>query len=85
MFAAYMAARSIVLLGGLALFATLRAWRPLALALVLNAGVQLIDTVIGATRHELAQTVGPACFALLLGAAAWLLVRAPLPRRVVSP
>jgi len=73
-FAAYMAARSIVLLGGLALFAALRAWRALALALALNAGVQLVDTVVGATRHKLAQTLGPAFFALLLGAAAWSLM-----------
>ncbi|NUW32634.1 hypothetical protein HTZ77_14505 [Nonomuraea sp. SMC257] len=79
-FAAYMAARSIVLLGGLAVFAALRAWRPLALVLALNAGVQLVDAVIGATRHEVAQTLGPACFVLLLGAAAWSLLRAPLPR-----
>ncbi|WP_248958403.1 hypothetical protein [Sphaerisporangium perillae] len=76
-FAAYMAARSIVLLGGLTLFAALRAWRPLALLLGLNAGVQLIDAVIGAAHHQFAQTAGPACFTLLLAAAALGLARTP--------
>ena len=72
-FAAYLAARSAVLLGGLILFTALRAWRPLGLLLGLNAAVQLIDAVIGATQGRLPQTIGPACFALLLGAAAWRL------------
>jgi len=73
-FAAYLAARSVVLLGGLILFTAARAWRPLASLLGLNAAVQLIDAVIGVTQGQIPQTLGPACFALLLGAAAWKLL-----------
>ncbi|MEU6431001.1 hypothetical protein ABZ860_34305 [Microbispora sp. NPDC046973] len=76
-FAAYMSARGVVLLGALLLCAALRAWRPLALVLALNAAVQAVDAVIGAVRHEPAQAIGPACFALLLAAAAALLGRTP--------
>lgn len=74
-FAAYMSARGVVLLGALLLCTALRAWRPLALVLALNAAVQAVDAVIGVVRHEPAQAIGPACFALVLAAAAVLLGR----------
>lgn len=74
-FAAYMSARGLVLLGALLLCTALRAWRPLALVLALNAAVQAVDAVIGVVRHEPAQAIGPACFALLLAAAAASLER----------
>jgi hypothetical protein len=74
-FAAYMSARGVVLLGALLLCTALRAWRPLALVLALNAAVQAVDAVIGVVRHEPAQAIGPACFALVLAAAAVLLER----------
>jgi hypothetical protein len=42
--------------------------------LALNGLVQLLDAAIGVWQHDLAKTLGPACFAALL-AAAWLLLR----------
>jgi len=75
-YAGYMAARSIALLGGLAWFAMQRAWRPLALLLLLNGVVQALDAVLGAARHQVPQTVGPAIFAVALFASGMALLRA---------
>jgi len=72
-YATMMAARGIVLLGALLLFAILRSWRPLRLLLVINGVVQLADAVSGVARHHAANAVGPVGFAVvLLGAAVWL-------------
>jgi len=69
-YAAYVATRSIVLLGALIWLMAVRAWRALGLALTLNAAVQIGDAVIGIVHHQLPQTLGPLVFtALLLGAA----------------
>jgi hypothetical protein len=72
-FAAYVSARSIVLLGAVIWLLAVRAWRPLGLLLALNGAVQLIDASIGAVHHQVAQTVGPVCFAVALLVAAFLL------------
>ncbi|MEV0400758.1 hypothetical protein [Actinoallomurus sp. NPDC050550] len=69
-YAAYVATRSLVLLGALIWLLTVRAWRPLGLAFTLNAAVQIGDAAIGVAHHQLAQTVGPITFAALLLAAA---------------
>ncbi|WP_123809695.1 hypothetical protein [Micromonospora globispora] len=69
-YAAYLAARSIVLLGALMWLLVVRAWRALGLLLGLNGAVQLIDAAIGAAHHQIAQTVGPICFAVALFIAA---------------
>ncbi len=82
-YAAYMSARSIVLLGGMVLLLAMRAWRPLGLLLALNGAVQIVDTVIGAAHHQVPQTIGPLVFAAALLSAAWLLgVRVPSPGRL---
>ncbi|MEU9119274.1 hypothetical protein AB0C96_05340 [Streptomyces sp. NPDC048506] len=82
-YAAYLAARSIVLLGGMVWLLVVRAWRPLGLLLALNGVVQLADAVIGAAHHQVPQTIGPLVFAAALLLAARLLgVRAPLPGRL---
>jgi hypothetical protein len=47
-----------------------RAWYPLSLVLWIGAAVQIGDTVVGAVRHNVASTIGPACFAVLLAAIA---------------
>jgi hypothetical protein len=72
-FAAYTSARSIVLLGAVIWLLVVRAWRPLGLLFALNGAVQLIDAAIGAAHHQVAQTVGPICFAVALLVAARLL------------
>lgn len=69
-FAAYVATRSLVLLGALIWLLAVRAWRPLGLVFTLNAAVQLGDAAIGVAHHQLAQTLGPVAFAVLLLAAA---------------
>jgi hypothetical protein len=79
-FAAYLAARSVVLLGAMLWLLAIRAWRPLGLLLALNGAVQCIDAIIGVAHHQLAQTVGPICFAIaLLVAARLVLARSPAP------
>lgn len=72
-YAAYMAARSIVLLGGLVWLLAVRAWRSLGLLLALNGAVQIADAVIGALHQQVPQTVGPLMFAAALLTAARLL------------
>ncbi|MFI6325717.1 hypothetical protein ACIBG8_49950 [Nonomuraea sp. NPDC050556] len=67
-YAAYMSARSIVLLGALVVCAFMN--RGLVVVLVLNGAVQVLDAVLGAVRGEVAQTVGPLVFAVLLFLAA---------------
>ena len=69
-FAAYLAARSVVLLGAMLWLLVIRAWRPLGLLLALNGAVQFLDAIIGVAHHQLAQTVGPLCFAIALLVAA---------------
>jgi hypothetical protein len=68
--AAYVATRSLVLLGALIWLLAVRAWRPLGLVFTLNAAVQVGDAAIGVAHHQLAQTAGPVVFAVLLLAAA---------------
>lgn len=56
----------------------LRAWRPLAWFLALDAAVQFGDTVLGIENGKAAETIGPAVFTVLLAVAAiWLWRRAP--------
>jgi hypothetical protein len=69
-YAAYVATRSLVLLGALIWLLAVQAWRPLGLVFTLNAAVQIGDAAIGVAHHQLAQTVGPITFAVLLLAAA---------------
>jgi hypothetical protein len=69
-YAAYVATRSLVLLGALIWLMAVRAWRPLGLMFVINAAVQLGDAAIGVAHHQVAQTVGPLVFAALLLTAA---------------
>ncbi|PNE37174.1 hypothetical protein [Streptomyces noursei] len=69
-YAAYVATRSLVLLGALIWLMTVRAWQPLGLVFTLNAAVQIGDAVIGVAHLQLAQTIGPLVFAALLLAAA---------------
>jgi hypothetical protein len=76
-FAAYLAARSVVLLGAMLLLLAIRAWRPLGLLFALNGAVQCVDAIIGVAHQQLAQTVGPVCFAIALLAAARLLLGRP--------
>jgi hypothetical protein len=83
-YAAYMSVRNIVLLGALLAGAAARAWRALALVLVLNGTVQVGDTVLGLVQRQVAQSVGPACFAAALFAAGWWLTRRP-QRRAERP
>lgn len=47
-----------------------RAWYPLSLMLWIGAAVQIGDTVVGAVRHNVPSTIGPACFAVLLAVTA---------------
>ncbi|WP_433345830.1 hypothetical protein ACQP25_25330 [Microtetraspora malaysiensis] len=72
-YAAYMAARSAVLLGGMVWLLALRAWRSLGLLLALNGAVQIGDAAIGAAHHQVPQTIGPLVFAAALLIAARLL------------
>ncbi|MEV0230141.1 hypothetical protein [Nonomuraea sp. NPDC050786] len=65
-YAAYMAARSVVLLGALLWLLAARAWRPLGLVLALNGAVQLADAAIGVAHHQIPQTIGPLAFAAAL-------------------
>jgi hypothetical protein len=65
-YAAYVATRSLVLLGALIWLRAVRAWRSLGLVFALNAAVQLGDAAIGVAHHKVAQTLGPAVFAVLL-------------------
>jgi hypothetical protein len=76
-YATYLAARGVVLLGALGWFAIRRNWRPLALMLVLNGIVQVIDAIIGATHGQIPETVGPAVFAAALAGCAVALRRKP--------
>jgi hypothetical protein len=76
-YAAYMSVRSIVLIGALLAGLAARAWRALALLFVLNAAVQVGDTVLGLVQRQVAQSIGPACFAIALFAASWCLTRRP--------
>jgi hypothetical protein len=69
-YAAYVATRSLVLLGALIWLTAVRAWRPLGLMFTLNAAVQIGDAAIGVAHHQLARTVGPLVFAAALLAAA---------------
>jgi hypothetical protein len=75
-FAAYLAARGAVLLGAMLWLLAIRAWRALGLVLALNGVVQCIDAVIGVAHQQVAETVGPLCFAIALLVAA---------RSVLSP
>ena len=74
-FAAYLAARSFVLLGAMVWLLAIRAWRPLGLLFALNGVVQLIDAAIGVAHHQVAQTAGPIFFAVALLIAAGQLTR----------
>ena len=76
-YAAYVSVRSIVMLGALLGCAAVGAWRPLALVLALNGGVQVGDTVLGLVQRQVAESIGPACFAVALFAAGWWLTRRP--------
>lgn len=69
-YAAYVATRSLVLLGALIWLRAVRAWRSLGLVFALNGAVQLGDAGIGVAHHQVAQTLGPAVFAVLLFVAA---------------
>jgi hypothetical protein len=69
-FASYLAARGVVLLGAMLWLLAIRAWRPLGLLFALNGVVQCIDAFIGATHHQIPETVGPLCFAIVLLVAA---------------
>jgi hypothetical protein len=72
-FADYVAVRSFVLLGAIAVFALARNWRLFEVALALNGFVQAGDGVLGIIQHDVLKTVGPGFLALLLlGSAAWL-------------
>jgi hypothetical protein len=72
-FADYVAVRSFVLLGAIAVFVFARNWRFLAIALALNGCVQAGDGVLGIIQHDMLKTVGPGFLALLLlSSAAWL-------------
>jgi hypothetical protein len=71
----YTATRSFALLAALLWCVVARRWRGAALMLALNGLVQLLDAALGVWQHDLAKTLGPACFAALLVAAAWLLLR----------
>ena len=73
-YAAYMAARSVVLLGGMIWLLAVRAWHLLGLLLALNGAVQIADALIGAAHRQVPETVGPLVFAAALLSAAWLLV-----------
>lgn len=79
-YAAYMSVRNVVLLGALLAGLAARAWRALALLFVLNGAVQVGDTVLGLVQRQVAQSIGPACFAMALFAAGWCLTRRPRPR-----
>lgn len=83
-YGAYMSVRSIVMLGALLGCAAVRAWRLLALVLALNGAVQVGDTVLGLVQRQVAESIGPACFAVALFAAGWWLTRRPRGR-VESP
>src|SRR5262245_54512857 len=72
-YAAYMAARSVVLLGGLIWLLAVRSWRPLGLLLAMNGAVQIGDALIGAAHQQTGQTIGPIAFAVALLVAAGLL------------
>jgi len=82
-YAAYMSVRSIVVLGALLSCSAARAWRALALVLALNGAVQVGDAILGVAQRQIAQSVGPACFAAALFAAGWWLTRRP--RRAGEP
>ena len=72
----YLAARNVPLTAALLLLLALRAWRPLGYFLALAGVEQVFDTVVFANQHKIAQTIGPACFAIALFASAvWLLRR----------
>ncbi|MEV6036097.1 hypothetical protein AB0L65_33420 [Nonomuraea sp. NPDC052116] len=82
-YAAYMAARSVVLLGGMVWLLARHAWRSLGLLLALNGAVQIGDAAIGAAHRQVPQTIGPLVFAAALLIAAWLLTgRNPTPGRI---
>jgi hypothetical protein len=71
-----LAARNVPLTGALLLLVALRAWRPLGCFLALAGVEQVFDSAVFASQHKVAETVGPACFAVaLFGCAAWLLRR----------
>jgi hypothetical protein len=73
-FADYVAVRSFVLLGAIAVFTLARNWRFLGVVLALNGVVQAGDAMLGIIQHDVLKTVGPGFLALLLlGTAAWLL------------
>lgn len=75
-----LAARNVPLTGALVLLVALRAWRPLGYFLALAGAEQVFDSVVFANQHKVAETVGPACFAVaLFGCAAWLLRRTRKP------
>lgn len=62
----------------------LRAWRPLSLVLVLDALVQVLDTVLGLARQELLETVSPAVIAVALLAAVAAIRRSDTSSPVVA-
>lgn len=77
-YAGYMAMRNIVLVALLVGLLVARAWRPLACVLAADAAVQCGDTVLGVGQGRVAETIGPAVFAVLLVVAAcWLWRQAP--------
>lgn len=67
---AYLAVRNAVLLGASVWFLVARSWRRLRLLLVLNGAVQVLDGLLGAVHHQMAQTAGPFVFAAALFTAA---------------
>lgn len=77
-YASYLVVRSVVLLGAALWFTAARSWRPLALVLGLNGAVQSLDAALGVVHHSVANTLGPAIFAVGLFAAAALLRRGQL-------
>ncbi|KAA2266522.1 hypothetical protein F0L68_01920 [Solihabitans fulvus] len=80
-FAAYVAARSAILLGAALWLVLRRSWHDLRLLLVLNGSVQVLDAVIGVAKHQAPQAIGPVVFAAALFGAAALLGRGASPSR----
>jgi hypothetical protein len=75
----YSAVRSLVLIAACAVLLAGRAWTLLGVATALQMLTQSGDTVVGIAYHRpVAEILGPACFAVALGFACWLLLRRPL-------
>jgi hypothetical protein len=63
---AYVGVRSAVLVVAALWLLLRRNWRALAVVLALNGAVQVLDTVLGVTRHQAVEAIGPALFAVAL-------------------